>query len=485
MIRSLKTRIAVWYVALSTSVLIGFGICVYLILTHHLRQERKDVVAGYAERIRAFALSQSRVNRTEHFLHEFDERFSLKLEREYLQISTPGGSPLYLSPNLNARPLPFKPELAAGGRPRSQEVAAFADRQPVLMTVVPIEVKGEPEFVTVAASLTAVRETERRLLLTLLLAAPVAILAALVGGALLARRAIRPVEQIAATAQRITAQSLNERIDLSEADVELERLAESFNQMVTRLENSFNQIRQFTADASHELRTPLTILKGETQVALRGPLSADECKRVLRSRGEELERMARIVDDLLTLSRADSRAAELDFQTVDLSDLVIESCERLRSYAEAGLLSLVVEDVAPVEVRGDGVRLRQMIRNVLENAIKYTPEGGEIKVRLSQEGEDCCKLTIADTGIGIPADSLPRIFDRFYRVDKARSRERGGSGLGLSIVKWVVEAHEGTISVESERGKGSVVTIVLALDSPMKISSDAHLGKWRAGHPVS
>src|SRR5262249_54934422 len=163
-----------------------------------------------------------------------------------------------------------------------------------------------------------------------------------------------------------------------DADIELERLADSFNQMITRLENSFNQVRQFTADASHELRTPLTILKGETQLALSSPLGADEYKRVLRSRWEELERMARIVDDLLTLSRADSRAAELDFQIVDLSDLVIESCEQLRSYAEAGRLNLIVEDVVPVEVRGDGLRLRQMFRNVLENAIKYTPEGGEI-----------------------------------------------------------------------------------------------------------
>jgi two-component system OmpR family sensor kinase len=475
MIRSLKTRIAVWYIALSSSVLIGFGLCVYLILTHHLRQERKEVVTGYAERIRAFALTQSRVNKEDRFIHEFDERFSLKLEREYLQIFTPGGDTLYLSPNLKARLLPFKPELATAGQPVLRETSAFADQQPVLMTVVPIVVKGEPRLVTIAASLVEVEETERRLLLTLFLTAPVAILAALVGGAFLARRAIQPVEQMAATARRITAQNLNERIDLPDADIELERLAESFNQMITRLENSFNQVRQFTADASHELRTPLTILKGETQLALSGPLDADEYKRVLRSRLEELERMSRIVNDLLTLSLADSQAAELDFQIVDLSDLVIESCEQLRHYAEAGRLRLVIDDVVPIEVRGDGLRLRQMLRNILENAIKYTPEGGEIRVRLSQEGNGRCELTIADTGIGIPADSLPRIFDRFYRVDKARSRERGGSGLGLSIVKWVVEAHEGTISIKSEPGKGAIVTICLTLWIPTEISSGKNI----------
>lgn len=462
MIRSLKTRIAVWYMALSTAILIGFGLVVYLNLTHSLYQEREDVVTGYAERIRSFALTQSR-NGEEDFIHEFDERFSLKLEREYLQISTRGGTTLYLSPNLKTRPLPFKPELAIESHLKLQVAEAFDERQPMLMTVVPIVVKGETELVTVAASLVAVKETERRLLLTLLLAVPVAILTALAGGTFLARRAIEPVDQMAATARQITAQNLSERINLLQADVELQRLAESFNQMITRLENSFNQIRQFTADASHELRTPLTILKGETQLALDARLNPDEYQHVLQSRMEELERMTRIVDDLLILSRADSQAAELDFQIVDLSDLVIETCEQLRHYAEAGHLNLIVENIEPLEVRGDDLRLRQMFRNVLENAIKYTPESGEVRVLLRPDGDDRCRITVADTGIGIPAADLPRIFDRFYRVDKARSRERGGSGLGLSIVKWVVESHNGTMTIESESGKGTLVTIILPL----------------------
>ena len=464
MIRSLKTRIAVWYIGLSTAILIGFGLVVYLNLAHSLRQERERVVTGYAGRIRSFAQAQSR-SEDEDFMEEFGERFSLKLEREYLQISTPSGTTLYLSPNLKARPLPFKPELASElaleSQPKLQVVEAFAERQPMLMTVVPIEVKGETELVTIAASLVAVEETERRLLLTLLLAVPIAILIALAGGTFLAQRAIEPVDRIAATAQQITAQNLNERINLPRGDVEIQRLAESFNQMITRLELSFNRIRQFTADASHELRTPLTILKGETQLALDNQLNPDEYRQVFQSRLEELERMARIVDDLLVLSHADSEAARLDLQIVDLSDLVIETCEQLRPYADAGHLNLIVEKIEPLETRGDGLRLRQMFRNVLENAIKYTHEGGEVRVLLRAKGDDQCQLAIADTGIGIPAPDLPRIFDRFYRVDKARSRERGGSGLGLSIVKWVVEAHSGTIAIESEVGQGTRVTIVL------------------------
>ncbi len=457
-IKSLKTRIAVWYVALSTAILIGFGAVVYLNLAHSLRQERMDIVTGYAERIRSFVAAQP-WNKKEGFIHEFDEHFSLKLEHEYIQICTADGASLYLSPNLKLRPLPFKPELATEGPPKLQVAEAFAERQPVLMTVVPIQVKGETQLVTIAASLATVEETKRRLLLTLLLAVPVAILTALAGGAFLARRAIRPVDQMAAVAQQITAQSLNERIKLSHADIELERLAESFNQMITRLENSFRQVRQFTADASHELRTPLTILKGESQLALNSHLNPDEYKELLRSRMEELERMARIVDDLLILSRADSEAVELDFHMVDLSDLVIEACEQLRSYADAGRVNLVVEQVEPIEIRGDSLKLRQMLRNVLENAIKYTPESGDIRVQLKAQNDGHCLLTISDTGIGIPASDLPRVFDRFYRVDKARSRERGGSGLGLSIVKWVVEAHSGKILIESHLGEGTLVQI--------------------------
>jgi signal transduction histidine kinase len=196
--------------------------------------------------------------------------------------------------------------------------------------------------------------------------------------------------------------------------------------------------------------------------------------------------MTRIVDDLLLLSRADSRVAVLDFQIVDLSDLVIESCERLRPYAEAGRLNLVVENVEPVEVNGDGLRLGQMFRNVLENAIKYTPEGGEIRVQLMRNDADQCQITVADTGIGIPVADLPRVFDRFYRVDKARSRERGGSGLGLSIVKWVVEAHAGAISIESKAGQGALVKIFLPLltarrDSSVMEMSEGYNGRsWLA-----
>ena len=221
-------------------------------------------------------------------------------------------------------------------------------------------------------------------------------------------------------------------------------------------------MRQFTADASHELRTPLTILKGESQLALNSDLKPNEYKEVLRSRMEELERMGRIVDDLLILSRADSEAVDLDFHIVDLSDLVIEACEQLRSYAECRQGESGGGHVEPTEIRGDSLQAQA-------DASQRAGKRHQVHLRRwrnrgfnsSLESNGHCLLTVPDNGIGIPASELPRIFDRFYRVDKARSRERGGNGLGLSIVKWVVEAHSGTILIESELGKGTLVRIFL------------------------
>jgi len=461
MIKSLKTRIAVWYIALSTAILLGFGLAIYFTLSHGLRRDRENLLRVDSEQIRALARSQER-NARDEFIEEMGERFGAKPD-EFIQAFATDGRSLYATPSLKGRQLPFKPELSSNGRGESSIIEASNGREPVLLTVIRLWPRedGGPEFVSLAISLASVHEAEERLLFILLLSIPLAIIISLAGGAVLARRAIDPVDQITATAKQITAQSLNERIKLVRADQELQRLADAFNQMVTRLEDAFNQVRQFTADASHELRTPLAILTGETQLALTDNLNSDETKQVFKSSLEELERMTKIVDNLLALSRFDSKDAVLEIQRIDLSDLVIETCEQMRKATEAKHLDLVIDKIEPLEMMGDGFRLRQVIRNLLDNAIKYTPEGGQIKVALETNGSQTSHLTIADTGIGIPSEELTRIFDRFYRVDKARSRELGGSGLGLSIVKRVVEAHDGTIVIDSQPGVGTTASIYL------------------------
>jgi heavy metal sensor kinase len=239
------------------------------------------------------------------------------------------------------------------------------------------------------------------------------------------------------------------------------------NQMLDRLEKSFRRIRQFSGDASHELRTPLTILRGETEVTLRWAKTPDEFRDMLRSNMEEIDRMERIIESLLTLAKSEVGELTLEMKELSLSDLVQEL------YLQSSLLcetknikvQLLLEVDQEIRIRGDELRLRQMFLNLISNGIKYTPENGHLEITLAMDNGYAC-VDINDSGIGIPAEHLPHIFDRFYRVDKARNRMDGGTGLGLAIVKWIAEAHGGSIKVTSEINRGSSFSVCMPIDGP-------------------
>jgi two-component system, OmpR family, sensor kinase len=460
MITSLKTRIAVWYITLSTLILVCLGVALYLIISHSMMNERRALITQDLERVHQ--VSQRFGDRgVSRLLEEAEEEIPLKPADEFVQIFTLDGTSVANSPNLRNQHLPFRPDLAQPGTLRFETISTFSDGSTALLGGTTISVKGQSYFVAIAASLSNVRSIQRRLLYTLGLSIPIAIFLALVGGAVLANRAIEPLSRMTATAHRISADHLEERIALAGGDVELQRLAEAFNQMLARLDQSFKQIRQFTADASHELRTPVAILIGETELAVNDYLDYEECKAALGSRREELQRMAQIVDDLLALSQFDYGEKVVQLKPLDFSDLVIEVCEQQRNQAKSKGVTLDLTDSVPVEIEGDSSRLRQMVRNTLDNAIKYTPAGGKVSVELDNPNGTEFRLRISDTGIGIPAAALPHIFDRFYRVDQARTREEGGSGLGLSIVKQIIEAHGGSVSVKSEIGIGTMITLTM------------------------
>ena len=230
--------------------------------------------------------------------------------------------------------------------------------------------------------------------------------------------------------------------------------------MIARLEASFNRVRQFTADASHELRTPLTILRGETEIALRTERTVNGLRKTLLSNLEEIDRLSKIINDLLLLSRMDSGREEFHLQEISLDRIVEEKYEQMRTLAKEKGVVMEMERKESLSVRGDPVKLRQLLLNLLDNAIKYTPEGGKVWLSL-ERSNGFARITVADTGIGIPEEDLPHIFDRFYRVDKAR--RDGGSGLGLSICKLIVEAHKGRIDVDSKPGAGSTFRVYLPL----------------------
>ncbi len=459
MISSLKTRIAVWYISLSTLILVCLGVALYLIISHSMMNERRALIAKDLERVQQVSrhFGNRGVNR---LLEEAEEEIPLKPGDEFVQIFTLDGASVANSPNLRNQQLPFRTALAQPGTPKFETISISTDGSTALLSETTISVMGQSYFVAIAASLSNVRSIQRRLLATLLISIPLAILLSLVGGAILANQAIEPLNRMTETAHRISAEHLGERIELAQADNELKRLADSFNQMLERLDQSFKQIRQFTADASHELRTPVAILMGETELAVNNLLDYEECKAALSSRREELQRMAHIVDDLLALSQFDYGQKTLQLKRLDFSDLVIEVCEQQRNQAKSKGVDVELAKTVPVVMEGDSARLRQMVRNVLDNAIKYTPSGGKVYVELDRSGEEVL-LRVSDTGIGIPANALPNIFDRFYRVDQARTREEGGSGLGLSIVKQIIEAHGGRVSVQSEVGAGTVLTLIV------------------------
>jgi len=239
------------------------------------------------------------------------------------------------------------------------------------------------------------------------------------------------------------------------------------NQMLDRLDKSFRRVRQFSGDASHELRTPLTILRGETEVTLRWAKTPEEFRDMLTSNMEEIDRMERIIESLLTLAKSEVGELTLEMKELSLSDLVqdlyLQSC--LLCETKQIEVELLLEVEEEIRIRGDDLRLRQMFLNLISNAIKYTPEGGRLEIGLKMF-EDSAVVVINDSGIGIPEEHLAHIFDRFYRVDKARNRMDGGTGLGLSIVKWIADAHGGSIQVSSKVQKGSSFSIRLPLAGP-------------------
>jgi heavy metal sensor kinase len=293
-------------------------------------------------------------------------------------------------------------------------------------------------------------------------AVPGALLIAGAAAYLLARKALAPMQQLRRSTREITADRLDRRLPVFNPDDEVGGLALTINEMIGRLERSFAEIRRFTADASHELRTPLTAIRTETEVALRAEPGAVDPQVLLSSILEECDRLARLTDQLLALSREDVGVGVQVSERLDLSALVSGVAENMNVLAEARSLTLRSDSDGAVFIRGDEVRLRQVFYNLIDNAIKYTPPGGTVHVRVAASA-NAAVVTVRDTGIGIAPQHLPHVFERFYRVDKARSREQGGTGLGLSISQSIVTAHGGKIELTSAPGRGTVFTVSIPL----------------------
>jgi heavy metal sensor kinase len=324
-------------------------------------------------------------------------------------------------------------------------------------------VSGPSYRIAAAIEETSLRYTLWTLLVVLAMGIPFAAGLAIAGGYFLAGRLLSPVGAMADKAQEITAESIDERLPVENPRDEFGRLATLFNETLSRLDDAFERLRRFTADASHELCTPLTAMRSVGEVALQGPLEPAAYRDVIGSMLEEVDRLTRLVQSLLTLTSAESGKNPLTNEVVDLGELAGSVADQLRVLAEEKHQSLSVQVAAPVKVTCDPAILRLGLTNLLHNAIKYTPNGGAIRVMVAAAPAGQAAIEVQDTGPGIPAADRQKVFERFYRVDAGRSRDAGGVGLGLAIARWAVETNGGRIELESEEGKGSLFRVVLAV----------------------
>lgn len=327
----------------------------------------------------------------------------------------------------------------------------------------PRDNEKRPVVLIVGRPIGQIEDSLNELLRVFIIAIPICLAIAGGGGIFLARRVLKPVDTMAQAALEIEESDLGRRIDIKTKD-ELGKLALALNQMIDRLEKAFVRQKEFTSDASHELRAPLAIIQAESTLALNKDRAAADYRQSLETISQEVEHMAKIIDQLLVLARSDAGKEQLSFEEVDLSRLLHDLTSDIDILCHDKGVSLALNAGAKAVINGDVGKLKELFLNIIDNAIRYTPHGGTISVSLSKEGQTAL-IAINDTGIGIPSEHIPNIFDRFYRVDKARSRAEGGSGLGLAICKQIVEAHGGGISVESRAGQGSTFSIRLPLQS--------------------
>ncbi|MDA8560885.1 heavy metal sensor histidine kinase [Nitrospinae bacterium] len=456
--KSIRSRLTAWYILLLGIILILFSIFLNYFLSKRLYESVDNSLTVSATVVATSAVmkfNRSPLPGLDQFFEQFMGAGNLN---KFYRIYDGSGNVGSRSNNIDASKFPLSQEAYADALSGTNSYETFLvdGKHPIRVITMPIlREKKLVNLVQVGTSLEAVKETLRNLRIFLFTAVPSVLVFATLFARFLARRALKPISKIIKTARDIgQGQEFSQRIPVFKVQDELGQLALTFNEMMDRLENSFAQMRQFSSDASHELRTPLTVLQGQNELVLSKLRDPKEYQEVIISNLEEIKYMSKVLEDLFVLSRSDENQVLLNYKHMDLRDLVEEVCRHAEILAEEKDISIVIAFLEQVKINGDEVRLRQMVWNILHNGIKYTQPGGELKVSLLEES-GFALLSIQDTGIGIPEKDLLFIFDRFYRVDKARSKDEGGSGLGLSICRHIAEAHKGKIEVESKPGLGT------------------------------
>lgn len=456
-LQSVRLRLTLWYVFLLAVILAFFSVGVYFFLRELLYDNLDDSVRNRAtSSLEALVYQDGRPTLTdqgafddpnagESFVRVFDTSGAISFDNS----AEAGG----VAADTNAVDRALRGE--SGMRTTS------AGGEALRVITIPIEDGGEIKGVLeVGQSEEDVSQALRSLLFVLAMAYPVTLAAASAGGAFLAGRALSPIDRLTRLARRITADDLSARLDMNLPNDEVGRLARTLDEMIAGLDEAFRRQRQFTADASHELRSPLTAIKGQVGLARSKRRDEDAYREVLKIVEDEVDQMVVMVDSLLTLARADAGQIAINPEPVDISELIESAVEQMRPVAEGKGIAVAVEVGPGVVIEADENLLIRLVLNLLGNAIKFTPDGGHIDLGCGMEGGGAV-LWVRDTGAGIAPEHLGRIFDRFYRVDMARTDSDEGTGLGLSICQWIAHAHGGSIEVASEVGRGTTFTVKL------------------------
>jgi heavy metal sensor kinase len=457
---SIGVRLTLWYLAIFALAQLIFGAGMWFILRHHLYDLVDDGLEEQVDDLKSFLEAQKKDASIAKLQEEVNETYSIEHPGDYLQITAENDELIYRSPFLQSHTLASK-------IPRRGSRATFwnerFDARPFRFAVEILQANDHYYTVETGVPTDDVVETLSLFRNYLLLFAPLLLLVAAAGGYWLSRRALSPVDALVRTARDISGANLGSRLQKIDTGDELQRLSDTLNEMLERIETAFLRVTQFTADASHELRTPMSLIRTEAELALRRSRGIAEYKEALRHILLEAERTTTLIEQMLSLARADSGRETLHMQPVNLSDILRGVVEMWRQVATIRNLQFTSDiEGANLFVMGDEAALRRVADIFLDNSFKYTPSPGSVHLSLEQKTESAV-IVVQDSGVGIAEDNHRKIFERFFRADEARSREQGGAGLGLTIANWIVAQHGGSIEVNSHPGEGAIFRIALHL----------------------
>ncbi|HUJ33087.1 MAG TPA: heavy metal sensor histidine kinase [Candidatus Acidoferrum sp.] len=453
---SIGTRLTLWYSLILALSLCLFGALAYFAMSHSIRATIDRELQQRVQAVRDI-IHEDAPEGLAALQDEFRELADSEGSGSRLRVAYQNGSVVYASPDLQAPVAPRRAQIVS--RPFTGRISGARFR---LFREV-VDVSGTRYDIEVAESTQVFDSSLERFRVLLYFVGPVFLALAALGGYWLSRRALSPVDEITRAARTIGARDLSRRLAAPRAGDELQRLADTLNEMLARLEAAFQRVTQFTADASHELRTPVSVMRTSAEISLRKPRTEAEYREALSRILDESEKLSRLIEQLLLLARADAGSSALPMTRTDLTAALQSACAEAKVLAEAKRLEFR-ESVpqAPAWVQGDATSLERLFVILLDNAVKYTPGGGLIEVRLRSD-DGFAVADVADTGSGISPEDIPHVFDRFYRADRARSRESGGTGLGLAIGRWIAEAHRGELRIASTTPNGSTFEVRIPL----------------------